>query len=55
MYSGTPFERPPTLERPVDNLNLNINVLIFTPEERPLFKRGGLTRGVALYQIYEDL
>ena len=38
MYSGTPFERPPPLERPLDNVNLNINVLISTSDERPLLK-----------------
>ena len=56
LLRGHPDERPPPLERPLDNVNLNINVLIFTPEERPPLlkghfsgaKRGGLTRGVPL-------
>ena len=39
-YSGTPFERPPSLERPLDNVNLNINVLISTPDKRPLLLKG---------------
>ena len=39
IYSGTPFERPP-LERPFDNINLNINVLITTPYERPPLLKG---------------
>ena len=30
-----PEEGPPPLERPLDNVNLNINVLISTPDERP--------------------
>ena len=53
-YSGTPFERPPwqeatPLERPLDNVNLNINVLIFTPDERPPLLKGHFpyAKGVA--------
>ena len=34
-YSGTPLERPPPLERPHDTVNININVLISTPDEGP--------------------
>ena len=57
---GHPFERPPPLERPLDNVNLNIKCIKFypwweaTPLERPLFwcKRGGLTRGVLLYTCF---
>ena len=49
QYSGTPFERPPLLERPFDNVNLNINVLISTPDERPPLLRGHFSdaKGVA--------
>ena len=49
MYSGTPFERPPPLERPLYNVNLNINVLISTPDERPPLLKGYFSRakGVA--------
>ena len=51
-----PDERSLPLERPLDNVNLNINVLISTPGESPALlkghitaiKRGGLTRGVSL-------
>ena len=35
MFSGTPFERPIPLERPLFIVNLKIKVLIFTPDERP--------------------
>ena len=35
-----PDERPPPLERPLDNVNLNINVLISTPDERPPLLKG---------------
>ena len=57
LFRGHPDERPPSLERPLDNVNLNINLLISTPVERlPLLKghfsgtkRGSLTRGVPLY------
>ena len=57
MYSGTPLERPPLwvatpLERPLDNVNLNINVLISTPDERPPLLKGHFygARGVALQE-----
>ena len=54
---GHPEQRPAPLERSLYNVNLNINVLISTPDERsPLLKghilwcKGGvLTRGVPLY------
>ena len=60
LLRGHPDERPSPLERPLDNVNLNIldsKCIDFypwqeaTPLERPLFwcKRGGLTRGVPLY------
>ena len=39
-YSRTPFERPPPLERPLDNKNVNINVLISTSDERPPLLKG---------------
>ena len=35
-----PEERPTPLERPLDTVNLNINVLISTPDERPLLLKG---------------
>ena len=35
LLTGHPDERPPPLERPLDNVNLNINVLISTLNERP--------------------
>ena len=39
LLRGHPDERPPPLERPLDNVNLNINVLISTSDERlPLLK-----------------
>ena len=49
QYSETPFERPPPLERPLVNVNLNINVLIFTPDERPPLLKGHFSdaKGVA--------
>ena len=45
LLRGHPDERPPPLERPLDNVNLNINVLIFTPDERPPLLKGA--KGVA--------
>ena len=49
LLRGHPDERPPSLERPLDNVNLNINVLISTPDERPPLLKGHLSdaKGVA--------
>ena len=58
LLRGHPDERPPPLERQLDNVNLNINVLISTLDGRPTFVKGhfscGLTRGVPLYTFFED-
>ena len=40
LLRGHPDERPPPLERPLDSENLNINVLISTPVERPPLLKG---------------
>ena len=37
LFRDHPDERPHSLERPLDNVNLNINLLISTPDERPFF------------------
>ena len=42
LLRGHPDERPAPLERPLDNVNLNINVLISTPNERPPLLKGHL-------------
>ena len=49
LLRGYPEMRPPPLERPLDNENLNINVLIFTPDERPPLLKGHFSgaKGVA--------
>ena len=46
---GQMDERPLPLERPLGIVNLNINVLISTPDERPLLLKGhfSATKGVA--------
>ena len=57
LLRGHPFESPPPPSgKTICNVNLNINGLISTPDERPpllkghfLCKRCGLTRGVHLY------
>ena len=42
-------KRSTPLERPLDNVNLNINVLISTPDERPRLLKGHISdaKGVA--------
>ena len=40
LLRGQPDERPAPLERPLDNVNLNINVLISTPDEKPPLLKG---------------
>ena len=49
LLRGHPDERPPPLERPLGNVNLNINVLIFTPNKRPPLLKGHFSdaKGVA--------
>ena len=49
LLRGHPFERPPRLKRPIDNVNLNINVSISTPDLRPPHLKGLFsdTKGVA--------
>ena len=47
LLRGHPYERPTPLERPLDTVNLNIDVLISTPDERdpparPLFWSKGV-------------
>ena len=46
---GHPEERPTPLERPLDTVNININVLISTPDERPPLLKGHISaaKGVA--------
>ena len=40
LLRGHPDERPTPLERPLDTVNLNINVLISTPDKRPPLLKG---------------
>ena len=49
LLRGHPDNRPPPLERPLDKVNLNINVLISTPYERPPLLKGHFSgaKGVA--------
>ena len=49
LLRGHPDERPPPLKRPLDNVNLHINVLIFTPDKRPPLLKGHFSdaKGVA--------
>ena len=52
LLRGHPDERPLPLERLLDNVNLNINVLIFTPDKRPPLLKGHFSyvKGVALQE-----
>ena len=49
LLRGHPDERPPPLERPLDDVNLNVNVLISTPDKRPPLLKGHFSdaKGVA--------
>ena len=48
----SPLGRPPSLERPLDNVNLNINVFMSTPDERPSSLKGNFSgaKGMALQE-----
>ena len=42
LSRGHPDERPPLLERPLDTVNLNIDIFMSTPDERsPLLMQKG--------------
>ena len=49
---GNPNKRPTLLERPFDTVNLDINVLISAPDERPplLKEHFSGAKGVQLYR-----
>ena len=49
LVKGHPDQRPLPLERPLDNVNLNVNVWIYTPDERPPLMKGHFSgaKGVA--------
>ena len=49
LLRGHPDEGPTSLKWPLDTVNLNINVLIFTPDERPPLLKGHFSgaKGVA--------
>ena len=40
LLRGQPDKRPPPLERPLDNVNLSMNIFISTPDERPPLLKG---------------
>ena len=52
LLRGHPDERPTPLERPLDNVNLNINELISTSDWRPALLKGHFcsAKGVALQE-----
>ena len=49
LLRGHPDERPAPLERPLNNVNLNINVLILKLDEKPPLLKGHFSdaKGVA--------
>ena len=40
LLRGHPNKSTPRLERPLDNVNLSMNILISTPDERPPLLKG---------------
>ena len=57
LLRGHPDQRPPPLERPLDNVNLYINVLISTPDVRPPLLKGHYSDagGVALQEVFHSI
>ena len=55
LLRGHPDERPLPLERPLDKENLNINVLISIPDERPPLLKGHFyyAKGVASQEGFQ--
>ena len=49
LHRGIPFERPTPLERPCDYVNLNLNIMNATLDERPPLLEGHISgaKGVA--------
>ena len=43
LLKDHPNERPTPLEMPLDTVNLNMNVLISTPDERSPFLKGNIS------------
>ena len=43
LLRGHPDERPTPLERPLYNVNISINVLIYAPDERPPLLKGHIS------------
>ena len=54
---GHPDDRPTLLERPFDNVNININVFIFTLNQRPSLLKGHISyaKDYFLVYIYSDM
>ena len=54
LLRGHSDKRPPPLERPLDNVNLNIKVLISSSDERPPLLKGHFSdaKGVASQKEY---
>ena len=57
ILSGHLDKRPTPLERSLDNVNLNINVLISTPDKMPPFLKGHLSgpKGVASQKGFHSI
>ena len=57
ILRGHPDERPSPLERTLDNVNLNINVLISNPDERQPLLKGHFSdaKGVASQEGFHVL
>ena len=55
LLRGHPDKRPAPLDMPLDNVNLNINELISTPDERPPLLKDHFSGAKGVVPLYPDV
>ena len=55
LLRGQPDKRPAPLDRPLDNVNLNINELISTPDEWSPLLKGHFSGAKGVVPLYPDV